>query len=332
MRKLASVKRIDNIVPIDNADAIECAYIGGWTVVIKKNEFNINDLVIYCEIDSWIPKEFAPFLFEGKTFEGVEGARLRTKKLRGQLSQGLILPLTIVNGNYIEGDDLTDILNIKKWEKPLDVSISGLAKGNFPFFIPNTDQERVQNLKRQIDDYKNESFQLSIKLDGRSITIYGKKEEQEYVCGVCSRNLELKEDNTNLFWIMANQYDVFNKIKKSNRSLAIQGELLSPKIQGNWEKVSEACMFVYDIFDIDNQKYLSPDETFKFCMENDIPHVPIIEHNFILNHSIFELLDMAEGEGMNKGVKREGLVFKHNNSDFSFKVISNSYLLKNKEA
>ena len=339
-RKLATIRKIDNIIPIKDADAIECGVIGGWNVVVKKGEFQIGELAVYFEIDSWMPKELAPFLFEGKEFEGVEGARLRTKKLRGVISQGLLLPMSILNvaaeselfdNDFEVGTDVTDVLGIKKWDKPLSPQLAGLAKGNFPSFIPKTDQERVQNLSKEIEEMQGEVFEATLKLDGSSITIYSNKEGEEWVDGVCSRNLDLKEGDS-AFWIIAKQEKIHEKIRSTGRSLAIQGEMLNTNIQGNWEKVEKLCMFVYDIYDIDAKKYLLPDERISLCREFSIPHVPVFNSNFILDKSITELLELADGEGMNKGVKREGLVFKHETSDFSFKVISNSYLLKNKDA
>jgi RNA ligase (TIGR02306 family) len=90
MRKLASIKKIDDIQPIEGADKI-CTYrVGGWWVVDTVNRYQIGDAVVYCEIDSWIPNEIAPFLSKGKEpriFNGVKGERLRTIKLKGALSQ-----------------------------------------------------------------------------------------------------------------------------------------------------------------------------------------------------------------------------------------------------
>jgi RNA ligase (TIGR02306 family) len=136
MRKLATIRKIDELNPIEGADAIECAVVGGWKVVVKKGEYQVGDEAIYCEIDSWIPHELAPFLSKGKEpreYEGVKGERLRTIKLRGQLSQGLLLPLGIsvydVNAELNEGDDVTEHLNIKKWEKPINAQLAGVCKG-----------------------------------------------------------------------------------------------------------------------------------------------------------------------------------------------------------
>lgn len=339
-RKLATVRRIDDVVAIKDADAIECAVVGGWNVVIKKGEFKAGDLAVYFEIDSWMPKELAPFLFEGKVFEGVEGARLRTKKLRGVVSQGLLLPLSVLDVpedfdlydyDFNEGDDVTGVLGIKKWDKPISPQLAGLARGIFPSFIPKTDQERVQNLSRTIEQMQGEVFEVTLKLDGSSITVYSVEEDGVWRDGVCSRNLDLQEGDS-AFWMIAKQENLHEKIRSTGRQLAIQGEMLNTNIQGNWEKVDKLCMFVYDIYDIDKRQYLLPDERIALCKQLNIPHVPVFNSGFILTETVKELVEMADGDGMNKGVKREGLVFKHVDSDFSFKAISNSYLLKNKDA
>ena len=206
MRKMASIRSIDNIEPITDADSIEVATVGGWKVVVKKGEFKTNDLVVYLEIDSWVPTSLAPFLSKGKepkVFNGVEGERLQTVKLRGQISQGLLLlPIDCTTisdgeGNVIsvsEGDDVTEFLGIQKWERPLPTQLQGQAKGNFPSFIRKTDQERCQNLQKNIFvDWKDLEWEISLKLDGSSLTGYYNNGET----GICSRNLELMDNDEN---------------------------------------------------------------------------------------------------------------------------------------
>ena len=124
---MATIRKIDALLPIVGADAIECAVVGGWTCVVKKGEFTVGDLAVYCEIDSWIPHEIAPFLSRGnfpRVYNDVKGERLRTVKLRGQLSQGLLLPLeptcTSIESELIEGLDVSLPLGIVKWERPLN--------------------------------------------------------------------------------------------------------------------------------------------------------------------------------------------------------------------
>ena len=331
-RKLATIRRIAEVKSIEGAEFIEAVRVDGWWVVAKKGEFPVDSLAVYMEVDSFVPTEIAPFLtkagHEPKEFEGVKGERLRTVKLRGQLSQGLLLPISILpTTTVIEvGNDVTELLGVLKWERPISPQLYGQAKGYFPSFLRKTDQERVQNIGVQLQYYINQTFEVTIKLDGSSCTIFSYNEED----GVCSRNLELKRDKNNAFWRIALEYDIHKKIRACGRNLAVQGELIAPNIQSNYEKVNKPEFYVFDIFDVDKQEYMLPKERQEFCKILNIPHVPVVDKAFSMIDNVDALLDMAEGAGMNNGVKREGLVFKHNNSEFSFKSISNSYLLKEK--
>jgi len=97
MRKLATIETISEVLPHNNADLLELVKVRGWQVVIRKGEFKQGDLVVFCEIDSWIPNELAPFLSKGnepREYEGEKGERLRTVRLRGEISSGLILKIT----------------------------------------------------------------------------------------------------------------------------------------------------------------------------------------------------------------------------------------------
>ena len=325
MRKLASVQRVLEKKPIVGADLIEAYRVNGWWVVDKKGAYEVGDLVVYCEVDSWIPHTLAPFLTKPghspREYLGVKGERLRTVKLKGQLSQGLLLPL--VEYNSEEGQDFSEILGITKWEDTRYMANMD-ARGNFPDFIPKTDQERVQNLDRTLEKYFGQSFEVTVKRDGSSLTAFVNGEES----GVCSRNVNLKETEDSAFWAAANSLSLIPKILSTGRNLALQGELMSQKIQGNYEKVQGIEWNCFDIYDIDTQEYLLPKERRELCKQLRIPHIKVVEEAFVLCHNVDQLLEMAEGPGVNAGVKREGLVFKSNESAFSFKAISNSYLLK----
>ena len=325
MRKLASVQRVLEKKSIVEADLIEAYRVNGWWVVDKKGAYEVGDLVVYCEVDSWIPHALAPFLTKPghspREYLGVKGERLRTVKLKGQLSQGLLLPL--VEDNSEEGQDFSEILGITKWEDTRYMANMD-ARGNFPDFIPKTDQERVQNLDRTLEKYFGQSFEVTVKRDGSSLTAFVNGEES----GVCSRNVNLKETEDSAFWAAANSLSLIPKILSTGRNLALQGELMSQKIQGNYEKVQGIEWNCFDIYDIDTQEYLLPKERRELCKQLRIPHIKVVEEDFVLCHNVDQLLEMAEGPGVNPGVKREGLVFKQNNGQFSFKAISNSYLLK----
>ena len=325
MRKMASVQRVLEKKSIVGADLIEAYRVNGWWVVDKKGAYEVGDLVVYCEVDSWIPHTLAPFLTKPghypREYLGVEGERLRTVKLKGQLSQGLLLPL--VEDNSEEGQDFSEILGITKWEDTRYMANMD-ARGNFPDFIPKTDQERVQNLDRTLEKYFGQSFEVTVKRDGSSLTAFVNGEES----GVCSRNVNLKETEDSAFWAAANSLSLIPKILSTGRNLALQGELMSQKIQGNYEKVQGIEWNCFDIYDIDTQEYLLPKERRELCKQLRIPHIKVVEEDFVLCHNVDQLLEMAEGPGVNAEVKREGLVFKQNNGQFSFKAISNEYLFR----
>lgn len=342
-RALASIRKIAEIFSIPNADKI-CAYrTDGWLIVDSVGKYNVGDLVVMCEIDSWVPTAIAPFLtkagHEPKEFEGVKGERLRTVKLRGQVSQGLLLPLDVVvvltetpKELMNEGDDVTEILGIVKYEKPLPAALAGMAKGNFPSFIPKTDQPRIQNCTRQFEEILKDSWSITEKLDGSSMTVYVNHneldEEGAPKHGVCSRNLDLKFDEANSFWEAALKYKILDKIKDTGRSLAIQGELVGEGIQGNSYKLIGRQFFCFDIWDIDQQRYLLPTEMFSLCNNLEINTVPEVASVYTVDTDIAGLLLEADGESfIGCRPKREGFVYKSNSKhDFSFKTISNTWL------
>ena len=355
MRKMATIRKIDALRPIVGADAIECAIVGGWTVVVKKGEYVAGDLAVYCEIDSFIPTAIAPFLTKPenypKVFEGVEGERLRTMKLRGQLSQGLLLPLDYnpsnsdefayfgTNGTvefqFNEGTDVSEALGITKYEAPIPAALAGEVKGMFPSVIPKTDQERIQNLKFELSEWLAEDlhWEVTEKLEGSSMTVYCIDGD----VGVCSRNLDLKRFEENSLWRAAIKYDLEEKLKIGGRNLAIQGELVGNGIQGNIYQMRDQDFLVYDIYDIDAGRYFTPAERKAFVQVFGLNHCPVLAYSARLTDTLgitdmTQLLKFAEGKSVMGliGCEREGLVFKCHEKAVSFKVISNSYLLRQK--
>jgi RNA ligase (TIGR02306 family) len=334
MRKLATVRRINAISPIPDADAIEVATVDGWKVVIKKGEYNVGDIVIYLEIDSWVPSEIAPFLSKGKEpkeYNGVRGERLKTIKLRGQVSQGLILPVSTTVGIEVGGDiteDVTEFLNIQKWEPPIPAQLAGKIRGIFPGFIPKTDQERIQNLTSEFQEWKNKSeitWEITEKLDGSSMTVYVNGEDS----GVCSRNLNLSMESSNTLWSVAIREGLIDKIRSTDKNYAFQGELIGEGIQGNPYKIKGQDFYLFDIYDIDNQKYLYPQERQRLAKELSVKHVPVLD-NSTLENDVPSLLIKAESKSiLYSSAEREGLVYKCCQVNISFKAISNKFLLRN---
>jgi len=367
-RAMAYVVKIDDLQPIEGADFIERAIVGGWNVVVKKGDFSINDLAVYCEIDSWIPHSIAPFLTQDghfpKVYNDVEGQRLKTKKLRKVVSQGLLLPLSVmenyyndITGSYImcyddengeysltieEGTDLTKILGIQKWEKPIPAEMRGVMKGNFPSFIPKTDQERVQNLTKVLPNYIGMSFEATEKLHGSSMTVYASPFEDSdcgagIEFGVCSRNVDLKPSETNTYWKTAYDQKLFDILFEMhtnyNCHYALQGEIIGEGINGNMYNIKGHQFRLFDIYNITEQRYLTPTERlfmWILCNRNATEmHTPILNSFFVLNeiYTVEKLLQMVEHKStLNGKVWAEGWVLKCNDADFSFKVVSNKFL------
>jgi RNA ligase (TIGR02306 family) len=308
--------------------------------VVKKGEFAPGDLAVYCEIDSWIPTELAPFLSKGKEpreFEGIKGERLRTVKLRGQLSQGLLLPMNDlmkmkIDGDSVvgEGDDVSEMLGIVKWEMAIPAQLAGQVKGNFPTEIPKTDQERVQNLVEAIKAAADCGLQFEVteKLEGSSMTVYRIRGE----FGVCSRNLDLKRDENNAFWATAIAEDIDAQMMAVDPywDFAIQGELIGPGIQGNIYKLSKPEFRVFDVYNIQTGLYLKPEARRKLVETMGLKHVPVITTEFKLDHNVDQLLAMAEFKSVLANTEREGIVFKQVDGGMTFKAISNKYLLGEK--
>ena len=332
MRELVTIKPITAIKPIEGADRIVGYEIdNGWIVVDQKDAYNIGDMVVFLEIDSWVPTEMAPFLSKGKeprVYNGIRGEKLRTVKLRGQVSQGLILPLSNfpLLENVPEDTDLAELLGVTKWEAPIPACLSGRVRGNFPSKIRKTDQERCQNLWNKIP--RNLDYEVTVKIDGSSMTAYyDVNSDKEDKFGVCSRNLDLFETEGNSFWDMANKLNLREKMVAYGRNIAIQGELWGRGINGNWEGCPEHHFNVFDIWDIDNQCYLGSEERMKVVSDLGLEHTPVLCIRKFDFETLQEALDWTEGPSIINPI-REGTVWKSVDGTFSFKIISNRFLIK----
>lgn len=370
VRKLATHRTIDQIKEHPNADAIEIAVIDGWQCIVKKDEFAVGDSCLYLEIDSFLPADDPRFAFLTKSgvkkdVSGRERIRLRTVRLRGEMSQGLALPWSMFPELHdlddVETVDLAEMINIIKYERPEPKTTD--AVGSFPWCIPKTDAERIQNLWGTWKDiHRDTMFVPTLKLDGSSCTValfdsdfsdFWKTEgpddtrngiriedNQQIQTGeitVCSRNLRLKNDIQSHFWTAAfgGALDAL-KVHHENggSSIAIQGEVIGPGIQKNNEKLTNFQFRVFDIYDIARQRYYPWYEVVNFCLEHDLYNVGIVEGALLPFQefdTIEELLAFSDGPSLTRDVRREGIVWKSiglkNNEIVQFKAISNEWLL-----
>ncbi len=335
MRKLASIQKVSAKNPIEGADLIELLKINDWQVVAAKAEnYHVGDEVVYFEIDSFLPirAEFE-FLRKNcykKMADDSEGFRLRTIKLRGQYSQGLVLHkhLFAEIENAKLGDDVTELLGVRKYEPPIPASLQGVAKGLFPSFIRKTDEERVQNLSDSYLGLQKNQYYITEKIDGTSATFYFKDNE----FGVCSRGLELIETPENTYWKIARDFNLEEIFRKNGKNIALQGEIFGESVQSNKYKKQGQTICFFSLFDIDSYSYTPLNDLKNFCKNNQLPIIPILDENYTLPNSIDELLNFANGKSViNEQTKREGIVLRTLDSKISFKAISNEFLLKYEE-
>ena len=305
--------------------------------------FKEGDLCIYIEIDTIIPKYLLTDDPEDK-----EEVRLRTVKMKGQISQGLVLPINILEHyvnhldiyeNHVEftdgtaewkilniGVDISGELGIKKYEKPIPANMQGIIKGNFPSFIPKTDEVRIQSEPKLLEFLKGKSYYITTKLDGTSATYY--KFNGEF--GVCSRNLQL-ENGDNVYWNMARKYDIESFLPEG---FAIQGEICGEGIQKNLLNLEEQDLFIFNVYNIKVNKFHNP-YSFSLSSHDDplsdfIIIVPEEERGINFNYTLDELLEKAKGN-YTSGKRKEGIVVRSLDQTISFKVVNNDYLLKDEE-
>jgi RNA ligase (TIGR02306 family) len=342
-RKLATIRKISELRGIEGADKIELAIVDGWQVVVAKDvEHKVGNKVVYCEIDSFLPiRDEFEFLRKSsyKKMGDQEGFRLKTIKLRGQVSQGLILPISVLPvaqfasaHDLPEGMDVTEMLGIVKYEPPIPAELAGKVKGGFPSFLHKTDEERVQNLVKEYGEWKYQSkhkFYVTEKLDGSSATYYINNGE----FGVCSRNLELLETEGNTFWKVARELDLENKMKSLGKNICFQGELIGEGIQGNPYKIKGQTVRFYTGFDIDKRERI-PFVNFAVTLQDlSLDIVPVLneDYGFMLPETVEDMLKYAEGKSvLNANTEREGVVVRSMDGTISFKAISNKFLLEEK--
>lgn len=337
-RKLASIQRVLAIDPIANADAIELARINGWQCVVKKGEFLAGDLGVFLEIDS-IPPDTETFRFlwtpkSGDIIERPSKFRIRTMKLRGALSQGLLLPLSLLAlENAEEGADVTQLLGVEKYEPPVkEWQGEDVVRAPFPGFIPKTDEMRVQSVPEVLGELHGLPYVATLKYDGTSSTfVIDPRSEEFHACG---RNISLKEGE-NFYWRAARKYDLETILKRSP-NLAIQGELCGPGIQKNRLNLKELSLFIFNVYDFQNARYLAHGEAHEWITANGLRPVEVVETGEAFMHTQESLLALAEGKYPNTQNEREGIVIRPLTETFSptlggrlsFKAISNRFLLK----
>jgi RNA ligase (TIGR02306 family) len=338
MRKLASIQTVNATEPIPNADAIEKIRVLGWWVVVK-----------FLRASSYKPAQTDAAT--GVTMPG--GFRIKTIKLRGQVSQGICFPLAVLppDAPTDDGADVTDALGVRKWEPPLS-GPAGRVRGTFPGFLPKTDETRVQVLEQVLERHRGRTFAVTEKLDGTSFTAFVREGE----FGVCSRNMLLDTtDETGTLVRVAKRLGLEERLRALAAArgcdFAVQGEVIGPGVQRNKYGLSELALCVFNVLIRGNLPQVPPEPTpafdvsaYRFLDQSDmlaavaelgletVPHLGTV----VLNHTIDELVVLAEGTSvLNPKSQREGIVLRplvEVEDEFlgrlSFKAINPKFLLK----
>ena len=344
-RKLASIQRIWKIEPIEDADRIELAYVLGWQCVVNKGQFKPMDLAVYFEIDSFLPIRPEYEFMRASSYKNTdimgEGFRLKTQKFRGQVSQGLLLPISLfpeIPADAVLGADVTEILQVRKWEVEERAISGGTVIGDLPRSIPHTDETRVQAAPELIKEFAGLQYYISTKMDGSSHSV----SIDENGIHVTGHNYEYKDDGSSDFYKLVNERGYADKIKafaekEGLKEFTVQGEFCAPGIQQNRLKLKRPEWYVFTI--MENGRRVGLDRMLAICKELEFTAVPIEEVDTDLPAkypTVEALLVRADGNYPNGG-KKEGIVIRPTepvysssiDAELSMKVVSNKYLLKN---
>lgn len=370
-RNLATIQTIKEITPIEGADRIVLATVLGWQVIVQKSEFDVGDRCVFFQIDSVLPSTIPEFAFMEK-----RNYRVRSMKMRGVLSQGLAMPLTIIPNavsSYRDGADVTDEIGVTKYELPNSFQRQGgqqpqRKRSAFPtHLVPKTDEERIQNYPGILDEIEDGTpLIITQKLDGTSATFlidiepatflginwFGRTKVRRIMC---SRNIAIEGDDSrmyfdeNVYAEMDEKYgileslEIFSMMAGKSKRFAIQGEIVGPKIQGNPLQLKTRDFFVFNVYDIDERKYLDHSRMVDLCKmaRLELKPVPVIKYRIPFDREVMTMdwwLERAKGT-YDSGTPQEGIVVRPDTEmrsrtlqgRLSFKVVNNDYLLKKGE-
>ena len=332
--RLATVERIDEIREHPNADALEIAIVKGWQCVVGKGDFKAGDGCVYILIDTIVP-ETDDFAFMERV-----NYRVRTMKLRGIYSQGLVMPVDILRdklASFDIGDDVTEAIGVEKYVKPIPPELFGSVIKPFPTEILSiTDEDQLQNFPGLLDRIKGKEIYVTQKCDGTSGSFIRFRGEKM----VCGRNYVFAEDDKNTHWQMYRKYDMGVTVPQG---YSIQFEVVGPGIQKNPMGLDEVEIRVFNVFYMNGDGYMSGrtllglEEMTEFCRKGKLPMAKVLSGGPF--ESIQEWVDFADSQTYDNGKPAEGTVVRLAEPEYeesigkplSFKVISPKYAVKHGE-
>lgn len=348
MKQTVRFVEVMSVEPIEGADAIELAFVEGWQCVIKKGEFKPGDIGVYFEVDSFIPvREEFEFLrassYRNNQLLG-EGFRVKTMKMRGRYSQGLLVPPEVLGLEYDESLDLEEILNVKRWEVPAFASDLGTIIGGLPDNVSTTKEYRLQTYPELINEMQGLPYYITTKYEGTSATLSVNNGEIKYM----GHHAEYQE-GTSAYQRFFESTGILDKVKKyhqdTGQNIAVQMEMCGPSIQGNVIKLQEQSFYIFDVIDLDTRDKFNYDELVQFVIDigcdinshtNTLAEV--VDEGDSFNYTFDDLLELSDSNKYFTGTLAEGIVVrpkepqasKATDDKLSIKVISRKYQMKDK--
>lgn len=352
-RALATIRRIAAIRDIPGADAIAAAQVEGWTVVVKKGEFAPGDLCVYFEIDSFLPTDDIAFAFLDKhaiQWRGRRGAVLRTMTMRGQLSQGLALPLDVfprlsaalrlglstgqMNDETLRRLDLGAELGVVKFEHEIPDAMKASAIGATPSILNSPSLERVQNIPEAFEQRRGEIFDLTVKIDGMTAHVF----QLDGRLRAAQQNWEMREDGDNPLWQAIHRQKLDRVLNDpAYDGMQFQGELHGKGVEGVKDKRAERPTFtLFHGYDTKSGRHIGVDglQDLVSIWRRQGVEIDVVTH---VGRAVMGEGDLASVEAILARADAatqtipdaKGLVLKTRDGAFAFKAISNRYLRKN---
>lgn len=340
-----------------NADKLSVYTINGWQVIGGLDQYKVGQKVIYFPIDSILPAQVESKIFGPDSKVKLSKSRIKTIKLRGAVSQGLITdPTEFGLERESIGADVTAKLGVIKYEPPEvptgygNVRVTVSKKNSSPYFHKYTDLENAKNYPNLFEE--GEEVVITEKIHGTNFRcgyvpfnadtfvkkikkFFGLAPKFEFVYG--SRNMQLQNQvfytgyyDSNVYADIVKKYDLRDILKEGE---VVYGEIYGDGIQKNYSYglVNEKALTIFDV--MVNEQYLDSDKLSEFTFIRDLPLVPVLYKG---KFSLTEAKEFTKGDSVlasNQKI-REGVVIKPAQESKTYigrkilKLISDDYLMK----
>lgn len=321
---IVEITEITAISRHPNADNLDIAKVKGWECIVKKDAFKAGDKCIYVPIDAVLPMKLSD---NWGVTDYLHNGRVRTVKLRGVFSQGLVIPISLLpsGASTLNGTDIKKTLGITKYEAPMPMRMLGETAPEHPFFYKYTDIENLLNFPNIL--YEKEAVVISEKIHGtnfRAGCING-----DFMVG--TKNVRRKEsENPDIYWQIGRMFNLPTITKTIMGNVILYGEIYGKGIQKLWYGEPRPTVRFFDVSI--NGKFLDFFDFTEFCMKYHLPVAPTIAINTPWKESLKEFANKNSTIATHI---REGIVIKPMKERYDahigrviFKHINKDYLLK----